>query len=469
MTTAAVVFPWRWQNERQRRFALHGGFFIAALLVRLACFTGLMVSDDLGYAYFARLVAQGSYALHDAHFATRVGVTVPTGLIYAVFGRSEFTTILLPLLASAACVPLLVVVGTRVIGAPAGAIAGLLALFFPVDVYYATTLVPEPVMSFWILLGVLAWLHARGAASFGWSVASGLLFGAGYLTKEVALFVAAAFVLDLLIHRQWRLAIGVCAGLAFVGGMELASYAAWTGDPLYRVHVISRSQLLYFKDTPDMATTWRLFKEYPYLMLVPNTDMGLHSLVCLVVLVPGALLVDRRALTWVVLWALVPLLYLNFGSASFATYLPVATGPRYIALIYAPVFLLAAATFARMLRAAPVIRLAGFGALTGMTVIAFACAFGDRATGYHTDEAATLRAIAAYERGTNQRVVRFDGPRASEWTNALDLLDASVRRRNLSPKACLAITPDAIMLPHVAGPVACPVPASRGTLPYPFE
>jgi len=74
--------------------------FTAALLIRPACFTGLVASDDLGYARYARQISEGSYRLYPHHYAIQYGVIVPLAALYRRFGVQERTTVGFPLLSS---------------------------------------------------------------------------------------------------------------------------------------------------------------------------------------------------------------------------------------------------------------------------------------------------------------------------------------------------------------------------------
>src|SRR5262249_358192 len=67
-------------------------FIVAiALLIRLACFTGLIASDDLDYSRYAQLIAQLNYKPELSQFALRYGLIIPVGLVYKLFGVAEWT------------------------------------------------------------------------------------------------------------------------------------------------------------------------------------------------------------------------------------------------------------------------------------------------------------------------------------------------------------------------------------------
>src|SRR5438445_9906224 len=56
-----------------------GAILLLSLLMRLACFTGLIGSDDLSYSYYAQQISTGHYVpeanIARIHFGLRYGVT----------------------------------------------------------------------------------------------------------------------------------------------------------------------------------------------------------------------------------------------------------------------------------------------------------------------------------------------------------------------------------------------------------
>ena len=106
------------------------GLFLLALLLRLACFTGLIASDDLDYSAYAQLIAEGRYAPKYHHVAIRYGLILPAGLLYGLIGVSEWSTITVPLFASSLSVVLLALIAARLFGVRTGLIAALLLATF---------------------------------------------------------------------------------------------------------------------------------------------------------------------------------------------------------------------------------------------------------------------------------------------------------------------------------------------------
>ena len=169
--------------------------FVVSLSTRLFCFTGLVGSDDIVYSIYAERIAEGTYRLepHHTHIALRYGVVVPVVAIYKAFGMHEWSTVMLPLLASSLAPVLAALLGVQLAGATAGWIAGLLLASFPVDVRYATILVPESMLQATILVAAIAYIAAGARQSALLSFTSGILLGLAYLIKEPAVFVVGAF------------------------------------------------------------------------------------------------------------------------------------------------------------------------------------------------------------------------------------------------------------------------------------
>ncbi|MDQ3829540.1 MAG: glycosyltransferase family 39 protein, partial [Candidatus Tectomicrobia bacterium] len=154
-----------------------GAICVLGLVLRLACTTGLIASDDLGYSHYARLIAQFLYVPELHQYAIRYGLTIPVAGVYWLFGVGEWTTILVPLLTSVASVPLLIAIGQKLFDLRTALIAGLLFATFPLQLRLATVLLPEAVAEFYILGAVLVYLHGEGQHSLGLSIASGICLG----------------------------------------------------------------------------------------------------------------------------------------------------------------------------------------------------------------------------------------------------------------------------------------------------
>jgi 4-amino-4-deoxy-L-arabinose transferase-like glycosyltransferase len=253
-----------WPSDKLLVLAL----FVLALLLRLACFTGLIASDDLDYVRYARLMADGQYAPEYSHWAIRYTVLFPVALAYRLFGVSEWTTVVVPLMASAASVALVGVIGRRLFGTIAGTVAALLLATSPVHLRYATVLVPEPMLEFLMLAGIWVYVRYSGSAALSWGVLSGVFLGGAYLAKESAAFVVPAVLIHAAARRDWRRAATVMAGVLLIVVLEHTYYIATTGDPLFRLHALAGHNRNISRMVADTGAT----ESRPVVPAVSNTS-----------------------------------------------------------------------------------------------------------------------------------------------------------------------------------------------------
>ena len=400
--------------------------FTAALIFRLLAFTGLIASDDLDYAYHAWRVSTGAYTLEQSHYAIRYGVILPLAAVFRFFGVHEWTMVLLPLLGSSLAPVLAALVAARLAGVRAAWITGMLMATFPVDVRYGSILVPEPLLQALVLAAALLFLigGTRNSKSIGF--AAGVLFGISYLTKEPGVFVAAAFGIFAILRRQWRLAFAVALGAGLVAAGELVWYFSQTGDVLFRLHAMAAHNRSPMAIAANEHLFYRLWEAYPRMMLVPNADFGLHSLAALGLAILALLCWRSPNKILLILWATLPFVYLNFGTTSFHHYWALPVAPRYIALIYPPLFVLASIPLLRLARVASKYRWLSPMILAFTCIVGIWCAVHTRRTGYNTEDVRTLREIATTARRQNYQICDFNGPEHIRWRSALLIIAPDV-------------------------------------------
>jgi 4-amino-4-deoxy-L-arabinose transferase-like glycosyltransferase len=448
MTSSILSAPLTGESvERRQWVILAAAVFTAALVVRLACFTGLIASDDLGYAGYARQISEGTYRLEPHHYAMRYGVIVPLAVCYGLFGIHEWTTVALPLLCSSLAAALAALVAARLAGLSAAWVTGLLMVTFPVDVRYASVLVPESFLQVILLAAALLFLRAETQNSRLLGLAAGVLLGLAYLTKEPGGFVAVAFFAFALLRRQWRLAFALAAGVAFVMAGELAWYWSQSGDPLFRLHAMAVQKRSAMAVAANEGLSYRLWKAYPRMMLLPNVHFGLHSLVALGLAAIVVLRGKSFKAPWVLLllWAILPFLYLNFGTYNLSYYRVLPPFPRYISLVYPPLFVLAAMVSLGWAGARPAPRWLVRMTLAVICVVGISCAARTRGTGYRAEHVQRLKEIAMVARRHNHQICEFGGADGIAWRRVLQIVAPD--RIGCSGPAVLQLLPDADGLP----------------------
>jgi 4-amino-4-deoxy-L-arabinose transferase-like glycosyltransferase len=420
-----------------------------SLLIRAICFTGLIASDDLGYYHFARLISRNLYTPALDHYAFRYGLTIPVAMVYRIFGTTEWTTELIPYLASSVSVVVLVVIGTRLFGFRVGMIAGLLLATFPLSIRYASILVPEPVAEMYLLIAIALYLCAQGQYSLVFAIASGVFLALAYLTKEWSLFVVPAVLIDAVAERRWRACFGVVAGAIAILVIEHGYYLASTGDLLFRSHALAQAARAPEALAESNNLVRRLFTHYPRMMLVPGRNIGLHSFFTLALAPVAFVSIRWRQLRLLTLWALLPFLYMNFGSMSLSHYIPVFSQPRYLEVIYPPVFVMAGAAIDRS--AAWEWRSAWLVALSLVALIGCYCAVLTKGTGWRTADVTAIRGIVECARERHLMTIHFEGASddlLDKWRDTAAILAPGIKSTD-GRQYDVLVRPDALGIPSV--------------------
>lgn len=319
-----------------------------AIALRLFFFTGADSSDELEYYKFANQVNSGIFQLGDDHFKFRVGTFYPTALFFRFFGVNEFSGNLLTLITSVAGVVLIFYLGKHFFNEKTGLVAAFLLSFYPLDVVYATRLLPDIPSAFFMGLGVLLFLYGEKYQDKQniYFIFSGISLGIAYLVKEVSLLMGLFFAAYFIYKKKFRLnylLIGIGVGTAILSLMAYSYYQV--GDAFFQYKSTESEQAGFMKALyPNYFTASglesRLFLHYPYYMLT-DVHFGLFFFFV------GASLIyflyKRKKEAYVpVIWMLSLFLYLNFGTASLKEYVPFPVIVRHLAIITFPALVLVA-------------------------------------------------------------------------------------------------------------------------------
>ncbi len=345
-------------------------------------------------------------------------------------------------------VALLAAIGETLFDRRVAIIAALLYATFPIQLHFATVLEPEPIAECFALIGVLLYLHGRLTNRVPLWFAAGFLMGCAYLAKESAVFIGGAFLLHAVWERRWSAAAVFALGMATVAAIELTYYVVVWGDILFRPH---STQLYTLPDTETFfiqtrGLGYRLFVKYPSAMVIPDVRLGLHSLACLLWAAAALALRPRKAYVMILLWAIVPWLYLNFGSWSLTHYVPLPTAPRYIEFTYPPLMLLSGLALARAFAARPLIARTAAAAFAAVVVVGVACGLAIRGQIAWAEEMTVLREIVRVaDASPNHQRIFTEVPR---WKRALNVFQPSIV--SAGPEdATLVLTRDPLGFPAV--------------------
>jgi 4-amino-4-deoxy-L-arabinose transferase-like glycosyltransferase len=360
------VREWLWAHRISVSLAL---ILTVGACLRVVSFIGYGYDgDDVAYAELAHSIVTGEFL--EAHrrtpliFPSRIGTVAPAAASFKLFGVSERTLGLYPLLVSMAGIVLAYLAGKLFFSEGVGVLAALLHAFLPVDVRYGTLLYPDPPGTLWlnaaILLIYVASKPLIGPRKIVLGILAGLALGFSWLSKEAVLF-SLPFVAGYVVWTAYRhkdntaLGAAVVVGFGVVLAIEAAAYAWYLGDPLYHFHAIERHSHSPFA-TPwfwQIDSSWaqlgaRLFRDGPETILL-STRFGLVTVVAALA-VAYAVFKGWRAPAFVGVWFVYHALVFNFGSHSLRNYMPLPTADRYLWALLLPAVLLTAALLDRLVK-----------------------------------------------------------------------------------------------------------------------
>lgn len=369
-------------GEQKSEGTGYGQLMIAlgiGLALRLIYFIGVAGHDDVSYFNYALDVLDGTFSTEPAAdgsfpFRFRLGVILPTALLFRLLGPSEQVAAILPLAGSLALIWMCWWGGRR-ISPRAGFFAALLMATFPLAVTTATSLLPSPFTALLAGVSILYWTDTESGQRCAQFTArqanvryflAGVILGLAYFFRiEAGLFVMF-FVAFAVVHRRAWLACGLAlAGAASVVLIENIVYFLMHGELLYRLKVISGGFSDLDVELADVVQAKKSPLVYIKYIFFKPTDLGLHWAALLPCAVWG--LMNRRPeRTTVILWFWPVTLYLFFGSWSLSSYVPTTKDPRYLMIVTAPGLILVGAFADQLLQRSHRLAMAGRCALGGV-------------------------------------------------------------------------------------------------------
>lgn len=215
---------------------------VAALILRLSSYIGVVRDDDILYAQSAYLLSVDSLITTGNSTTTRSGLFTITSLIYRFLGPSEASTIFFPLAASITGVVFIYGIACILAGKKAGILAAMLWTLFPLDINLATQFLPDGPLVMTTSGTVYFYLMAlrqEGKKRLGYIVLTLAFLYWSFKVKESSItlvFVLLLFTMIYLFqkHNLWQNYLAdfakqfkVLAVLAFVLILGITSFMAF--------------------------------------------------------------------------------------------------------------------------------------------------------------------------------------------------------------------------------------------------
>lgn len=236
------------------------GVLVVAIALRTLFYTGFFGSDEVTYIMTANNIASGHWNASDYIGATRYGMNLPVALSIYLFGLSEASANLWPLLCSLAEVALIFVLA-RWLWNPRAAVAsaGLLALL-PLHVHFAGRMMADPPLAFFLSLSVALLLRSTHSKVPFMALAAGLAWGGVFWIKEsvaflyLPIFLLLNFYLFQFNGRWLWLFFGMV--LAFAANCILMNYVA--DNPMH-IFAVMKEAVLKIRGMQLKTSPWFYF------------------------------------------------------------------------------------------------------------------------------------------------------------------------------------------------------------------
>lgn len=217
-----------------------------SLLVRLGSLKPVNNPDAVHKWAAARAIVSGAGipAREFDHHAARLGITVPTALVQAVFGDAAWAYFLPMLLLTSLLAYLTYRVGAVVAGPWAGALAVVVYTPLPCLAYVGSQLMPEMVQSCFVMGSLLTLLRLGQTGARRYLGYAALWFFGAYLAKEsVIFFLPGLLTAAWLVRKRFADALVFATSFGVGIGLETLAYRLHYGFTWGRLSVVHRHHL----------------------------------------------------------------------------------------------------------------------------------------------------------------------------------------------------------------------------------
>ncbi len=216
--------------------------------MRIIYYMGPSGADDMIYfSVVEKLLSNqdvGTAISSSTHWGVRLGMVLPVWAAMKVFGISEFSSYLFPLITSAGILVFVYIAGLRLFNLPVALLSSLTFALLPQDIYLSTVMYPDgPVVLFSALFIYLFYkLSGNKEADVKQSIIAGVILGLAYFIRETALILLITIPI-LFFHAPnkkhfFRTAFFILTGLLIAIAFEMLVFWLLTGDPLTRWEIL---------------------------------------------------------------------------------------------------------------------------------------------------------------------------------------------------------------------------------------
>ena len=343
-----------WKKCLSNRYLWLMAFILSiAVAIRIIFFIGFGLGDDSIYAGVVRNIMHGGFKTIDLNYGMnyRIGLYLPILLFFSMFGISDFSYVLYPLLASLGSIIVIYFIGKELFGKATGVIAAILLALCPFDVVFASTLTIDILTSFFVALSVLLFLKGdscTGKKYILFFVLSSIFLFYSYLIK-----IPSYFILCCLVIISFTKIKSFKRHLVFYGSTLMLLLLSFVADHFFSGHFLNclRTEL-----TQCAQPSWyvRMLLDYPNWMFERMHDgsllFGYYFYLTGIALICISITRLKQALP-IFIWLFALFLIMEFIPMKFELpYKPSPRFPRYTHAFLIPSIVMLAAGFYELMK-----------------------------------------------------------------------------------------------------------------------
>jgi len=319
----------------------------AALLLRLAFFTGYFGSDEVTYTEQALAIAQGSWKHSDYIGAVRLGISLPVGFLIWLLGRTELVANLWALFCSLGEIALVFLLARRFWGERAAVLSSLVLTFTPLHAHYAGRLMADAPLGFFLSLSFFALFSGDRSGKpihyLGAGLAAGFVW---WIKSSVALVFIPVFALYLIrerrFHPKWLIMAAGFVTMVLLNGLVFL----FMENDFWKIYRLTISGVADYVQGQSMTTDPAFYLRLLFLEIKHTWFLGPLAAAGLLLWLrhPG----QDDGLTRVALWGMGLVAAFSLFIVSFKPLLFITKQVNYSLVFMAPLALLAGYALSRL-------------------------------------------------------------------------------------------------------------------------
>jgi len=241
-------------DYRKRNFITIFSLLIISILVQSYFINPPVLSDQM--EYFKAAVLFPEFKNSPSHWSMRLGLIIPVSIVLKIFGYSEFSYYLVPVLSMAGLTILVFLLGKRLFNYKIGLFSALWMTFMSGICLESGDLLPDIPATNYMLTGLLLIIINNSRITkikpessirdYFVYFLSGIFFGLSYLTKEYFLFFIILVPIYFLIAKiPFRYLLIFSAGALSVALFEMVIWFMVYRNPFIRLMTANPREMWY--------------------------------------------------------------------------------------------------------------------------------------------------------------------------------------------------------------------------------